>query len=179
MANSGLWVGVLTALTALGASYITSRATLRAALTQARTTTRAEALRQQHERRRSSYREMMSCVHAFNAITWQIDEVDATSDREGKDRLLSQMFERIGPAIADMNRAIHEVRLDGPTGVSDAADHTRNLAREVQSLLKTLIGDHSPDGRDAYDAAYRDFRESYVTFIALAREALEVKDEDA
>ncbi len=43
MANSGLWIGVLTALTALGASYITARATSRAALTQARTTTMAEA----------------------------------------------------------------------------------------------------------------------------------------
>ncbi|SEG25128.1 hypothetical protein SAMN04489712_10485 [Thermomonospora echinospora] len=178
MANSGLWVGVLTALTALGAGYLTSRATLRAALAQARTTTRAQALREQRERRRSSYREMMSCAHAFSAITWQIDDVDATHDREGKDRLLSQMYERIGPAIGDMNRAMHEVRLDGPDEVSAAADHLRNMARRVQVLLQALIGDGGPGRRDAYDAAYRDFREAYVTFIGLARGALEVKDED-
>ncbi|WP_433714487.1 hypothetical protein ACQP2U_10450 [Nocardia sp. CA-084685] len=179
MANSGLWVGVLTALTALGASYLTSRATFRAALAQSRTTTRAEALREQHERRRSSYREMMNCVHAFNEVTWQIVDVDATHDRESKDRLLSQMYERIGPAIGDMNKAMHEVRLDGPAEVSAAADHARDMARHVQSLLEALIGDDSPEGRDAYDAAYRDFREAYVTFIGLARGALEVKDEDS
>ncbi|UUU44245.1 hypothetical protein [Streptomyces sp. NBC_00162] len=75
MANSGLWVGILTALTALGTSYITARATLRAAQAQARTTTTAEALREQRDRRRSAYREMMSCAHAFNAVTWQIDDV--------------------------------------------------------------------------------------------------------
>ncbi|MFA1546819.1 hypothetical protein [Actinomadura chokoriensis] len=178
MANSGLWVGLLTALTALGASYVTSRATLRAALAQARTTTRAQVLREQHERRRSTYREMMSRAHAFSAITWQIDGVDAAHDRETKDRLLSQMYERIGPAIGDMNWAMHEVRLDGPAEVSAAADQVRDMARRVQARLKALIGDGSPEPRDAYDAAYRDFREAYVAFIGLAREALEVKDED-
>ncbi|QKG22367.1 hypothetical protein [Actinomadura verrucosospora] len=178
MANSGLWVGVLTALTALGASYVTSRATLRAALAQARTTTLAQALREQSDRRRSAYREMMTCVHAFNEITWQIDEVDAAPDRAGRDRLLTRMHERIGPAIGDMNRAMHEVRLDGPAEVSAAADRVRDLARRVQSLLKALIGDDGPERREAYDAAYRDFREAYVTFIGLAREALEVKDDN-
>jgi len=177
MANSGLWVGVLTALTALGASYLTSRATLRAALAQARTTTRAESLREQRERRRSTYREMMSCAHAFNAVTWQVEEVDATHDPESRARLLSQMYERIGPAIGDMNRAMHDVRLDGPAEVSAAADQVRDLARRVQSLLKELIDDDSPERRDAYDVAYQDFRKAYVTFIGLAREALDVKDE--
>jgi hypothetical protein len=177
MVNSGLWVGVLTALTALGASYLTSRATLRAGLVQVRTTARAQALREQHERRRSSYREMMACAHAFTAVTWQIDDVDAAHDRESKDRILRQMYERIGPAIGDMNRAMHEVRLDGPAEVSAAADQVRDRARRVQSLLKALIDDRSPERRDAYDAAYRDFRKSYVAFIGLARDALEVKDE--
>ncbi|TDE28134.1 hypothetical protein [Actinomadura sp. 6K520] len=179
MANSGLWVGILTALTALGASYITSRATLGAALAQARTTTRAEALREQHERRRSTYRELMRCVHEFSAVTWQMDDVDAQHDRESQDRLLSQMCDRIGPAIGDMNRAMHEVRLDGPADVSAAADHVRDMARRVESLLKALIGEDGPEPRDAYDRAYREFREAYVTFIGLAREALEVKDEDS
>lgn len=175
MANSGLWVGILTALTALGASYITARATTRAARAQVEVTTMAEALREERERRRSAYREMMSCAHAFNVVTWQIDDVDAARDRESKDRLLTQMYERIGPAIGDMNRAMHEVRLDGPAVVSDAADHVRNMARRVQQFLKALIGDDASESRDAYDAAYRDFREAYVRFIGLARGALEVK----
>ncbi|UFQ14132.1 MULTISPECIES: hypothetical protein [Streptomyces] len=178
MADSGLWIGVLTALTALGASCVTARATLRAAHAQARTAARAEALREQRDRRRSAYREMMGCAHAFSAATWEIDDVDAARDRAAKDRLLTQMYERLGPAIGDMNRAMHEVRLDGPEHVSDAADHVRNMARRVQPLLKALIGDDSPERRDAYDAAYRDFRAAYVAFIALARGTLEVADED-
>ncbi|WP_030171841.1 hypothetical protein [Spirillospora albida] len=177
MANSGLWVGVLTALTALGAGYLTSRATLRAALTQARTTTRAQALRDQHERRRTSYRELMTRVHAFSEVTWQIDDVDAAPDPASRERLLAQMYERIGPAIGDMNRAMHEVRLDGPAEVSAAADRTRNKARHVQTRLKALMGDDGPPAREAYDAAYQDFREAYIAFIGLAREALEVNDD--
>ncbi|WP_433330570.1 hypothetical protein [Spirillospora sp. CA-294931] len=175
MANSALWVGILTALTALGASYITARATFGAAQAQAETTARAESLREERERRRAAYREMMSCAHAFSEVTWQIDDVDAARGRASKDRLLTQMCERIGPAIGDMNRAMHEVRLDGPASVSDAADHVRDMARRVQQTLKALVGDDSAERRDAYDAAYRDFREAYVTFIGLAREALEVE----
>lgn len=176
MANSGLWVGVLTALTALGASYITARATSRAALAQARTTATAEALREQRDRRRSSYREMMSCAHAFSEVTWQIDDVDATHDRAGKDRILTLMYERIGPTIGNMNKANHEVRLDGPAEVSAAAEHVRQMARRLQPLLKALIGDDSPERRGDYDAAYRDFRDAYVAFIGLARQALGVTE---
>jgi hypothetical protein len=178
MANSGVWVGILTVLTALAASSITARAALRAAQTQARTTTRAQALREQRERRRSAYRDMISCAHAFSEVTWQIDDVDAAHDRETKDELLQQMHQRIGPAIGDMNRAMHEVRLDGPAKVAAAADHVRNMARRLQPLLKALIGEDSPERRDEYDTAYRDFREAYVAFIGLAREALEINGEE-
>jgi hypothetical protein len=47
----------------------------------------------------------------------------------------------------------------------------------VQPLLKAFIGDDSPERRDAYDSAHRDFREAYVAFIGLARGALEVEVE--
>ncbi|WP_030674423.1 hypothetical protein [Streptomyces rimosus] len=176
MANSGLWVGVLTAFTALGASYITARATSRAALAQARTTTVAEALREQRDRRRSTYREMMHCAHAFSEVTWQIDDVDAAPDRGTKDRLLTEMYERIGPAIGNMNKATHEVRLDGPAEVSAAAEQVRQMARRVQPLLKALIGAEDPGPRHDYDAAYLEFRDAHVAFIGLARRALEVAD---
>ncbi|MGW1375847.1 hypothetical protein ACWD6P_16455 [Streptomyces sp. NPDC002446] len=178
MADNGLWVGILTALTALGASYITARATSRAARAQARTTAMAQALREQRDRRRSTYREMMGCAHAFSEVTWQIDDVDATPDRDGKDRLLTRMYERIGPAIGNMNKATHEVRLDGPAEVSAAAEQVRQTARRVQPRLKALIGDGSPGRRRDYDAAYQQFREAYGAFIGLARGALEIEDEE-
>ncbi|MFG2285623.1 hypothetical protein ACGFOU_06100 [Streptomyces sp. NPDC048595] len=151
-------------------------ATSRAALAQARTTAMAEALREQGDRRRSTYREMMDCAHAFNEVTWQIDDVDVARDRETRYRLLTRMYERIGPAIGNMNKATHEVRLDGPAEVSAAAERVRQMARRVQPLLKALIGDDSPEQRQDYDAAYLEFRDAYATFIHLAREALEVKN---
>lgn len=177
MADGGLWVGILTALTAPGAGFITARATLRAALARARTATRAEALREQRDRRRSAYRETVSCAHASSEVTWQIDDVDAAHDRTDRDRLLTRRYERTGPATGDMNRAMHVVRLDGPAEVSATADRVRDTARRVRPLLKALIGDDAPERRDAYDAAYRDFREADVTFIGLARDVLEVDDE--
>ncbi|CAM5510484.1 hypothetical protein SRIMM317S_05120 [Streptomyces rimosus subsp. rimosus] len=44
-------------------------------------------------------------------------------------------------------------------------------------LLKALIGAENPEPRNAYDAAYLEFRDAYVAFIGQARQALEVKDE--
>lgn len=176
MGHSGLWVGVLTALTALGASWITARATSRAALGQARTAARADALREQRERRRSTYREMMACTHAFFEVTWQIDAVDAARDRESKDRLLTRMYEQTAPALGNMNRANHEVRLDGPAEVSDASERVRQAARRVQPRLGELIGASAAEPRRAYDAAFVEFRDAYVAFIGLARQALEVEE---
>ncbi|WP_241002945.1 hypothetical protein [Streptomyces sp. CB01881] len=75
-------------------------------------------------------------------------------------------------------RATHEVRLDGPAEVSAAAEQVRQMARRVQPLLKALIGDASPGRRREYDAAYLEFREAFVAFIGLARQALEVKDQE-
>ncbi|MFE9467530.1 hypothetical protein ACFYNW_28435 [Streptomyces virginiae] len=174
MTNSGLWVGILTALTALGASYITARATSRAALAQARTTALAQALREQRDRRRSAYRELMACAHSFNEVAWLINDADAAPDRESGDAVLTQMYERIGPTIGNINKATHEVRLDGPVEVSDAAEQVRQTARRVQPRLQALIGAVGPEHRRAYDAAYVDFRDAYVTFTGLAREALDV-----
>jgi hypothetical protein len=175
MASSELWVGVLTAMTAIVASYLTARATSNAALAQARTTAMAEALREERERRRSTYRQMMTCVHAFSEVTWGMVDVDATQDRERKNLLLTQMHERIGSAVSDMTRATREVLLDGPADVSSAAEEVRTMALRVQPLLGALIGDDDPEKRHDYDQAYQSFRTAYVTFIGLARQALEVK----
>ncbi|MFB7181989.1 hypothetical protein ACFCYI_30295 [Streptomyces sp. NPDC056257] len=106
MANSGLWVGVLTALTALGAGWTTARATSRAALAQARTTATAQALREQRDRRRSTYREMMNCAHAFNEVTWQINDVDDEPGRGAwlRTRLASRRSAPCAYQVADARR---------------------------------------------------------------------------
>jgi len=49
------------------------------------------------------------------------------------------------------------------------------MALRVQPLLRALIGDDSPERRHDYDRAYQSFRGAYVTFIGLARQALEAK----
>jgi hypothetical protein len=119
MANNELWVGAITAATALGASYLAARGTLRAALAQARTTTTSEAVGQERERRRSTYREMMTCVHAFSEVCWQLLDVDAVQDRERRHQRLTQIHERMGWTVSDITRATREVLLDGPAEVCE------------------------------------------------------------
>jgi hypothetical protein len=174
MGNSELWVGVLTAATALGASYLTARGTWRAALVQARRTTMSEALREERERRRSTYRQMMSCAHAFSMVCWQLRDVDAAQDRERRDRLLTQIQDGMGSAVSDLTQATREVLLDGPAEVSAAAEEVRTLARQVQELFRALVDNYGIERRHEYDRAYNRFRDAYVRFIDLARRALEV-----
>lgn len=118
----------------------------------------SEALREERERRRSTYRQMMTCVHAFSEVTWRIVDVDATQDRERKNRLLTQMHERIGSTVSDMTRATREVLLDGPAEAAAAAEEVRTMALRVQPLLWVLIGDDGPQKRHDYDRAYQSFR---------------------
>lgn len=87
------------------------------------------------------------------------------------------MCEHIGPTVAAMTRATHEVLLDGPAEVSAAAEQVRTKALGLQPLLKALIGDDSGERRQEYDRAGRSFREAHLRFIGLARQALEVKVE--
>lgn len=176
MATSELLVGALTATTALAASYLTARSTSRAALLQARTTAASDAIRGQRERRRSTYREMLACAHAFSAATWRMVDLDATPDPDEKDRLLDSIREQVGSAVNDLTRATREVLLDGPAEVSAAAETVRKCARRLQDILRTLEGAAGSDQRRLYDDSYRAFRDAYVSFIDLARHTLEVDD---
>jgi hypothetical protein len=178
MADGGLLIGALTAMTALAASYLTARGTSRAALVQARAVATAEALREERERRRSTYREMLSRTHVFMEALWRVEEADAASDQQAKDRILEQTYEQAGAAMSQITLATREVLLDGPAHVSESAEQVRALAVGLQRRLRTLIGDSSRERRLDYDAAYQEFRSEYLSFIELARNALDVEGAD-
>jgi hypothetical protein len=175
MASSELWVGILTAATAIGASYLTARGMSKAALAQARTMTTFDALREQREHRRSAYRQMMACVHAFSEICWRLLDVDAAGDPDAKQRLLAQIHERIGPAVSDMTRAAREVLLDGPAEVAEAAEEVRMMALRLEAMLKALGIEQDLQRRHEYDRAYQTFLETYAGFVGTARNALDVR----
>lgn len=120
---------------------------------------------------------MLSRVHDFSEVLWRIVDVDVTSDRANKDQLLTQMHEHLGSTLRDMTRATHEVLLDGPAEVSSAAERLRVTALRLQPLLKALIGDDGTERRRDYDRAYEEFRQDHVTFIGMARQALEVNSD--
>ncbi|MEU4689554.1 hypothetical protein [Actinoplanes sp. NPDC023714] len=161
MAVDELLVGALTAATALGASFLTGRGAWRAALAQARTTALLQAAAQERERRRATYRDMLTAVHAFMEVCWSARP--DRSDRQPRE----QIRERMGRAAAEVTRATREVLLDGPAAVSAAAEQVR------LSMLRTEA--RFADGSwDDYERAYDEFRNDHAAFIELARAALEV-----
>ena len=175
MADSGLLVGVLTAVTALAASYLTARGTSRAALGQARAAATAQALREERERRRATYRELIGRVHEFLEALWRVVEVDDLPDREARDALLRQIHAQAGAAMSRVTLATRDVLLDGPAELSAAAERLRELALDFQHGVLTLVGDASGERRAAHNAAYRRVRAEYLTFITLALDALSVE----
>ena len=118
----------------------------------------------------------MTRVHTFMEACWRIQEVDAASDRETRDQLLIQIYEQAGSALGEVTRATREVLLDGPTAVSRCAERVHTLGLRSQRMIKAMIGDDAPEQRSEYDAAYEEFRETYLNLIELARNALEVKE---
>ncbi|MCW2137977.1 hypothetical protein [Actinoplanes cyaneus] len=175
MAGNELWVGALTAVTALGASFLSSRGASRAALAQARTTTISQALAQERDRRRAAYRDLMTCVHSFMAICWRLREVDEAPDHRTKLSLMTQIHERMGQSVSEITRATREVLLDGPADVAVAAEQVRLAALRTQRQFESLARGDDPELRRTYDQVYGNFRDQHVAFIELARNALETK----
>jgi hypothetical protein len=176
MADSGLLVGALTAVTALAASYLAARGTARAALLQVRAATTAEARREERDRRRATYRELLTRVHAFMEITWRLTEADDAPDAQARDDVLERLHAEAGAAMGRLTQATREVLLDGPAPVAEAAEEVRALGMEVQRKLRLLIGTDAVHRRREYDAAYARFRDAHLAFIDLSRRALETQE---
>ena len=179
MGDDSLWVAALTALTAITASLVTSRAYVKSAQAQA-TSARAQAeaeaqarrVAELKQRRRDSYRSLIGCVSGFSKTLWRMAEVDQSSEAAQRATLVSAM-QRDGRAALDaVEQATHEVVVDGPEEVSRAAELLCFGAVLTHHHLCSLT-DGLDAGRADYDRAYRDYRRSEREFLNLASKNLD------
>jgi multidrug efflux pump subunit AcrA (membrane-fusion protein) len=178
MGDGSLWVAVLTALAAIAASLVTSRAYMKSAQAQAasaraqaETEAKARRVAELQQRRRDSYRSLIGCVSGFSKILWRMAEVDQSSAAAQREALVSAM-QRDGRAALDaVEQATREVVVDGPEEVSRAAELLCFGAVLAHHHLCSLTDGLDP-GRADYDRAYRDYRRSERAFLDLASKAL-------
>lgn len=173
MGDNSWWVGVLTALTALGASWVTSRGNLSSARTQAEVNAHASHVANVRAERLGAYGALSVSAHALAEVFWRMEEVDRSSDASVRATIMSEMQVASRRALSELTKASTDVLLQGPASVAKEAGVLRKVAVEAFWKLGE-IGDGSGDQRDQYALAYRAFRDQHHRFIEVAREGLEI-----
>ncbi|MFI5999182.1 hypothetical protein ACIA98_02000 [Streptomyces sp. NPDC051366] len=174
MGDSNWWVGVLTAVTALGASWVTSRGNAYSARIEAQVNAHAGHVAEVRNQRREAYRELSSSAHALAEVFWRLEEVDRSSDASVRSTIIAEMQVASRRVLSDLTKTSTDVLLQGPELVAKEAGALRHVA--VVAFWKLAeIGNASGDQRQSYGLAYRAFREQHLRFIEAAREGLEVR----
>lgn len=173
MGDSSWWVGVLTATTALGASWVTSRGNANGARVQAEVVAHVKEVADARDRRREAYRDLSAQVNALSEVFWRMEVVDRTPSSSARAALIAEMQASSREALSHVTKASRDVLLEGPADVAERARELRRLGVNTHLLLIRLV-DGSDEPRDAYNRAYRLFRDHHIRFIEAARKALEV-----
>ncbi|WP_073494132.1 hypothetical protein [Actinacidiphila paucisporea] len=174
MGDSSWWVGVLTAVTALGASWVTSRGNANGARVQAEVAAHTKEVADARDRRREAYKDLSAQVNALSEVLWRMEVVDQSSSTATRTTIVGEMQAASREAVSRVTKASRDVLLEGPADVAERARELRRLAVNTHLLLIRLV-DGTDELRADYNRAYRLFRDHHIRFIEAARNALEVR----
>jgi hypothetical protein len=171
MADSALWVAVLTGGTAVLASWVTSRGNARAARVQAEATAQAQQHSQDRAARRTAYLEFIEQAHITGELHWRLGDIYAQlTDPDDQHARLNQLRQQLRDAFDPLMRCARTIMLEGPPQVADAAQAVRDAAAEANGALSTLS--QGQDGAtERFDQAHQAFRLELERFIEAARTA--------
>ncbi|MER5866205.1 hypothetical protein [Kitasatospora sp. NPDC002040] len=145
MTDNTLWVGVLTAGTAVVASWVTSRGTARAARIQAETTAAVQRADQRHTMRRSAFADVIEQAQKMGDLYWKVNDAHADPDPESRAAALKDLRLRLRDAYATLRHLVRVVELEGPQEAAAAADRLR---RSTSASYQALEDDRGRRGRD-------------------------------
>ncbi|MDO0927018.1 hypothetical protein QQY24_16930 [Streptomyces sp. TG1A-8] len=126
------------------------------------------------DRRRAAYKDLSAAVHALSEVFWKMEDIDRTADRAERIEAMGRMKVDCRARLNEVTRASRDVLLEGPTAVARAARALSGSAVATHHLLVRLH-DADDEPRSEYDRAYRRFQNHHLSFVELAREALEVR----
>jgi hypothetical protein len=173
VADSGLWVAVLTGGTAVLASWVTSGGNARAARIQAEASARAQHHSRVREIRRTAYLEFIEQAHITGELHWRVGDIFAQS--AGPDDQLAriqQVRSDLRDAFDPLMRCARAVFLEGPAPVADAAEAVHQAASEANSVLGMFsLGENG--ARELFDESCQVFRLHLKKFIETARSAVQ------
>ncbi|MER5483885.1 hypothetical protein ABT024_11775 [Streptomyces sp. NPDC002812] len=172
MADNTLWVGVLTAGTAVVASWVTSRGTARAARIQAETTAAVQRMDQRRTARRNAYADVIEQAQKMGDLYWKVNDAHADPDPEARTAALKDLRLRLRDAYAELRHLVRIVELEGPAEVAAAADRLRRSTSDSYQALEDMIGGDA-DAIQRFNECYAPFWAAVVALVAVAREVLQ------
>jgi len=173
MADSALWVAVLTGGTAVLASWVTSRGNARAARVQAEASAWVQQRSQDRTARRTAYLEFIEQAHITGELHWRLGDIYAQlTDPDEQLARLNQLRGQLRDAFDPLMRCARTILLEGPAPVADAAEAVRDAAAEANGAL-WMLSQGQDDAAEHFDQAHRAFRLELERFIEAARMAVQ------
>lgn len=171
MADSTLWIASLTAGTAVLASWVSGRATARAATIQAGVAADAQRGVRIRETRRAAYVSLIEQAHRMADLYWKVSDVHATSTHTTQIPALQEIRVSLREEYGKLRHLVWIVTLEGPDHVATAAEDLRLTTRPPFRALEASIAGNADAVRE-FDACYDPFWKSVLAFVAAARTAV-------
>ncbi|MEI5101038.1 hypothetical protein RB200_23915 [Streptomyces sp. PmtG] len=171
MADNTLWVGVLTAGTAVVASWVTSRGTSRAARIQAESAAESQQADRLRAARRGAYVDVIEQAQRMGDLYWQVTDLPGDLAGEARREALKDLRLRLREAYALLRHRVWVVDLEGPPEVAEAANRLRRTTTANYRSLEAMVRGEEGAG-ERFDAGYAPFWQAVLAFVAIAREAL-------
>lgn len=172
MADNTLWVGVLTAGTAVVASWVTSRGTARAARIQAEMAASSQQTDRTRSARRAAYVDVIEQAQRMGDLYWKV--TDAQDGPDDGDRLLvlRDLRLRLRDEYAVLRHRVWVVELEGPQEVAAAADRLRRATSGNYRALEAVIRGEEGAG-ERFNECYAPFWQAVLAFVRTARETMQ------
>lgn len=167
MTDDTLWVAVLTASTAVVASWVTSKGNASAARLQAEVTGQSQRLARQREARRASYADLIERAVALSELYWDVPEAAAIDDPDAQKKRLLELRSQIRNHYALLLRCVHVIALEGPDEVSEAAKALHQATPATDGHLQALIEDNH-SAMDEFWGEYRVYQAALSIFVERA-----------
>jgi hypothetical protein len=172
MADNTLWVGVLTAGTAVVASWVTSRGTARAARIQAETAATTQQADRIRSARRAAYVDVIEQAQHMGELYWKVTDAQDDPDEDHRLGALRELRLRLRDEYAVLRHRVWVVELEGPEEVAAAANRLRRATSGNYRALEAMIGGEAGAG-ERFNECYGPFWEAVLAFVGAAREALQ------